>query len=558
MSRIRVPIAGWLPGYKAAWLRKDLVAGATVWAILIPSAMAYASIVGVSPIVGLYTIPLALVAYAVFGGVRLLVVGPDAALSVLSAAVVASVVAGDNYLELTIALALITGAIFLLFSVLRLGWIADLIPDPVMKGFIEGLVWVTILDQVPKLLGVTLSGDADTFFPKLVETVRALPDTQPETAILGVLCLAALFGFKRFAPRWPAPLIVLAVAVAAVAVMNLESAGVAVVGETSGGLGNIGLPSGLAFSDLVALVPGALAIVVLGFTESLGASSLSTERTGDRVDVDQELFALGMANIGSGLSGGYVVTGSLSKTAVAIDARGKTQVGFLFTAVLAVLTVIFLLPLFAFIAQAVLAAIIIVAMAGLSDLGYFRALYGVRNMELATAVTALAGVLIIGVLGGVIVGVALALLIVTRHIGRPPAAVAGRTEAGTIVDIAFHPDAAEIPGMVIWRPYGAIFFMNARWLSDRLQELVDERSNIRVVVADLSAMSEFDSTGAKFFSKMRHDLDARGIEVWVVGMRANDWQQVTAHLEGEDESPPRFFVTNDEAIDAFEASPRED
>jgi len=265
-----------------------------------------------------------------------------------------------------------------------------------------------------------------------------------------------------------------------------------------------------------------------------------------------------MANIGSGLSGGYVVTGSLSKTAVAIDARGKTQVGFLFTAVLAVLTVIFLLPLFAFIAQAVLAAIIIVAMAGLSDLGYFRALYGVRNMELATAVTALAGVLIIGVLGGVIVGVALALLIVTRHIGRPPAAVAGRTAAGTIVDIAFHPDAAEIPGMVIWRPYGAIFFMNARWLSDRLQELVDERSSIRVVVADLSAMSEFDSTGAKFFSKMRHDLNERGIEVWVVGMRANDWQQVTAHLEGEDESPPRFFVTNDEAIDAFEASHRED
>lgn len=554
MPKISISIAKWLPGYEAAWLRKDLVAGATVWAILIPSAMAYAGIVGVNPIVGLYTIPLALLAYAVFGSARLLVVGPDAALSVLSAAVVASVVAGDNYLSLTIALALITGAIFLLFSVLRLGWIADLIPDPVMKGFIEGLVWVTILDQVPKLLGLELGGDADTFFPKLVETVRALPGIQPETAILGLLCLVALFGLKRIAPRLPAPLIVLGIAVAAVAALSLESAGVAVVGAANGGLGNIGLPSGLGATDLLALIPGALAIVVLGFTESLGAASLSSEATGERIDVDQEMFALGMANIGSGLSGGFVVTGTLSKTAVAIDAKGKTQVGFLFTAVLGVLTIVFLLPLFAFLAQAVLASIIVVAMAGLSDLGYFRSLLRTYKVEFATAVAALIGVLTIGVLGGVIVGVMLSLLIVVRHIGRPPAAAGGRAPDGTIVDLEFHPEATEIAGMFIWRPYGALFFMNARWLSDRLQDLVGERSDVRVVVADLVAMPEFDSTGATVFGKVRRDLNERGIDVWVVGMRAGDWERVTELLEGADESPPRLFATDSEAVEAFEAS----
>ena len=182
-----LPITDWLPLYQRDWLREDLVGGATVWAVLIPSALAYAGIVGVDPIVGLYTVPLTLIAYALLGGSRLLVVGPDAAVSVLSAATVASVVVGGtDYLGLTVALALMVGAIYTLFFLLRMGWVADLIPDPVLKGLIEGLVWVTILKQIPKLLGLELAAEGGEFFATLAQVVRALPHSHLATVGVGL------------------------------------------------------------------------------------------------------------------------------------------------------------------------------------------------------------------------------------------------------------------------------------------------------------------------------------------------------------------------------------
>ena len=548
-----IPMADWLPGYQRSWLGGDFLAGATVWAVLIPSAMAYAGIVGVDPIVGLYTVPLALVAYAVFGTSRLLVVGPDAAISVLAAAVIVSVVAGNEYLEVTIALALITGVIYIIFSALRMGWIADVIPDPVTKGFIEGLVWITILDQVPKLLGITLPGESGRFLPKLIDTFEALPGTQTETAILGIACLVTLAGLRRFAPRAPGPLVVLIAAIAVVALLGLADKGVAVVGEATAGLGRIGLPTGLDAGTLLALVPGALAIVVLGFSESLGASSRAAEQTGERIDPDQELLALGMANLGAGLAGGYVVTGALSKTAVAIEAKGKTQMGNLFAAVLGVLTILFLLPIFADLALAVLAAIVIMAMAGLSDLGYFRSIWSVSKVEFAAAAGAFAGVLAIGVLGGIIIGVLLTIVSILKYLGRPPTAVMGRLADGTFADIAIHAEATEIPGVLVWQPDAPLLFLNARNLSTEVRQLVQQRPGIQGVVLDASQVLVIDSTSASAFVTLDADLQARGIDTCVTGATERTWSRLLAMAEIADVAPPRSFATNEEAVAAFDA-----
>ena len=546
-----LPIFDWLGSYDRAWLQTDLVAGATVWAVLIPSALAYAGIVGVDPVVGLYTVPLALVGYALFGGSRLLVVGPDAALSVLSAATVAAVLIGGEFLELTIALALVIGAIYLIMSALHMGWIADLIPDPVLKGFIEGLVWVTILDQLPKVIGVGLEhGDAG-FFRKLVDLVEVLPDLQVETTILGLVCIVALFAIKRFAHRLPGPLIVLVLAIAAVAAFGLDDNGVAVVGETSGGFADFGLPTGLEARQWWGLVPGALAMVVLGFTQSVGAAKRAAEATGERTDPDQELRALGVANLGAGLSGGFVVGGALSKTAVAISAGGRTQVGNLFAAALGVLTILFLLPLFESLAFAALGAIVIVAMYGLSDFGYFRSLWRVRKLEFAIAVAAMLGVLTVGVLAGVMVGVLLSLVAIVEHVGKPPTAVLGRTPGGDFVDVNTDPRAEQIPGMLIWRQDAPLIFLNVRRLVSELETLTADRDDLELVVVDCSAMSDIDSTATLAFARLSRAFEGRQIDFWATHIRDRIWDRALAALDPNRERHVQRFATNADAVVAF-------
>ncbi|MFQ5527759.1 MAG: SulP family inorganic anion transporter [Thermoanaerobaculia bacterium] len=544
-------IAEWLPQYQRAWLRGDLIAGATVWAVLIPSALAYARIVGVDPIVGLYTVPLALLAYALFGGSRLLVVGPDAAVSVLSAATVASVVAGDDYFGLTVALALMVGVIYVLFFLLRMGWIADLIPDPVLKGLIEGVVWVTILKQVPTLLGLELQEPGGRFFTTLAQVVRALPQFHPMTVVVGVSSVVALLLVRRLAPRMPGPLVVLAGSIIVVGSFGLDDAGVAVLGRTSGS-SRLGLPTGLDTGQIAGMIPGALAIVVLGFTASIGAMKRAAEQTGERTDPDRELLAIGLSNLGAGVSGGYAVCGTLSKTAVAIESGGKTQVGNLVAGVLGVLTILFLLPLFADLASSTLAAIVVVVMLGLSDLGYFRRLWRVRRLELAVGAVAFAAVLVFGVLPGVMIGVVLALFVIGEHIHRPRTAVVGRLPSGAFVDIQDHEDAEEIPGMLIWRQYAPLVFLNARNLSNKLRALALGRDNIRVVVLDATASAGVDSTATTAFIAARNDLLAAGVALWLVNVQEDTWQRIVATLDAAGAPIPLRFDSLDEAVARFE------
>ncbi len=547
-----MPIIKWLPEYQRSWLRGDLIAGATVWAVLIPTALAYSGLVGVDPVVGLYTVPLALLGYAIFGGSRLLVVGPDAAVAVLAGATVAAVVVGDNHLELAIALALMVGGIYMLFFFLRLGWIADLIPDPILKGVIEGLVWVTILKQVPKLFGLKLDGEAERFIPKLIELFEALPQTHIMTAIVGVLSMVALLLIHRFASRLPGPLIVLVVSIVLVDVLGLGDRGVAVLGVISDGSMRLGFPTGLDAGQIVDLLPGALAIVVLGFTLGIAAAKRAAEKTGDQIDPDQELLAIGASNLGAGLSGGYAVTGTMSKTAVAMESGGKTQIGNLFTGLLGVFTILFLVPFFASLADATLAALVIVVLVEISDVGYFLALWRVRRLECVLGVAAFAGVLAFDVMAGVMIGVVLALFKLAHHVHSPTTAVVGRTPSGAFVDVGEHEDAREIPGMLIWRQYAPLVFLNARVLSNELRRLALGREGLRVVVLDATASSGIDSTAATAFIAARDDLAAAGIALWVVNVRETAWELVVAALKAAGGAIPPVFESLADAVARFE------
>ncbi len=547
-----MPIVSWLPKYQRSWLASDLIAGATVWAVLVPLGLAYAGIVGVSPIVGLYTLPLALLAYAVFGGSRLMAVGPDAAVAVLSGSIVAAYALGDEVLALTIAMALVVGAIYVLFFFLKLGWIADLLPDPVLKGFIEGVVWVTILKQLPPLLGLELPSAAKGFLPQVIAVAQALPQVHVPTAVAGIGSVVTLLLIRRFAPRLPGPLIVLVVSIALIGLLGLDQAGIAVLGEVSGGLMAIGLPSGLDTRQIISLLPGALAIVVLGYTKSMGALKRAAEHSGEQIDPDRELLAIGASNIGAGLGGGYAVAGSLTGTAVNIDSGGKSQISNLFAGILGLLTILFLLPVFASLAYSSLAAIVVVAIAGLSDLAYFRKLWAIRRSEVAIGMVTFIGVLAFDVATGVTIGVVMALFTLAHHIHDPTTAVVGRTQSGGFVDIDDHPEAEEIPGMLIWHQYAPLVFLNARVLSNKLRRLVLGRKDIRVVLLDATASSGIDSSAATAFIATTNDLAAKGIALWVANVRGESWDLIVAALKESGTEIPRSFDSVTDAVAHFE------
>jgi SulP family sulfate permease len=548
-----LPILTWLPEYQRSWLRGDLIAGATIWAVLIPLALAYSALAGVNPVVGLYSIPLALLGYAIFGGSRLLVVGPDAAVAVLSGGIVTAVaVGGSEHLALTVTLALIAGVLYTLFFCLKMGWIADLIPEPVLKGFVEGIVWLTILKQFSALLGLELQGSSQGFFRSLIELMTALPQTEFATAILGFTSVLALILIRKLAPRLPGPIVVLVGSIILVGLLGLDKSGVAVLGEIRGDLPGLGLPTGVNFDQVIALVAGALAIVVLGYTKSLAALQHATEQSHESIDPDRELLAIGVSNIGAGLGGGYAVAGSLTATTVSVDSGGKTQIANLFAGVLCVLTIFFLLPLLANLALCSLAAIIVVALAGLSDIRYFRDLWSVRRYEFMVGVAALLGVLVFGVIPGVMIGVVLSLFKLAHGIHTPVTTVVGRTPSGVFVDIDEHPEAQEIPGMLIWRQYGPLVFLNSRVLSNELRSVAQGRKDLRVIVFDATTSAGIDTSAANALLAARNDLSAKGIDLWVVNPRQKGWKLISAILETANAAIPPVLESLGDAVARFE------
>src|SRR6516162_453731 len=506
-----LPILDWIPGYRRDWLLPDVLAGLALWAVMVPEGMAYAGIVGVPPIMGLYTIVPALLAYALLGTSRQLVVGPDTATGLISALTVGAVATQGtaDFNALTSTLAVLIGSFFLFFGIMRMGWVASFIPTPVMRGFIEGLVYVTIIGQVPHLLGI--SGASGNFFNKLWHVLQHLPDVSVAPVVTGILSLAAMLLLRHFAPAVPAALVVMAIATIVIGLLGGEATGVHVAGHLPSGLPHLTLPN-LELSTLKELVPGALAIVLVGYAEALGAAKAAALQSGGKIDPNQELVAHGPANILSGLFGGFLVVGSLSKTSVATAAGARTQVANLVAAVFCLVTLLWLTPLFRNMPQPALAAIVIAAMLHLTKPKYLLDLFARSRWSFANTVIVIVAELTLGVLQGIALGVVLALLTLIYHASHPSGAVLGQLpNSEAYRDVQRHPEATTFPGLLIWRIGGDLFFASIGYAGQMLRATLDARPDVKRVLMDFSQVTLIDITAADGLLNLVKELKNRGI-----------------------------------------------
>jgi SulP family sulfate permease len=514
-----LPILDWAPGYRRDWLLPDVLAGLALWAVMVPEGMAYAGIVGVPPIMGLYTIVPALLAYGLLGTSRQLVVGPDTATGLISALTVGAIASQGTaeFDSLTSTLAVLIGFFFLCFGIMRMGWVASFIPTPVMRGFIEGLVYVTIIGQVPHLLGI--SGASGNFFTKLWHILQHLPDVSAAPVVTGILSLAAMLLLRHLAPAVPAALVVMATATIAIGLLGGEATGVHVAGHLPSGLPHLTLPD-LDISTLSELVPGALAIVLVGYAEALGAAKAAALQSGGTIDPNQELVAHGPANILSGLFGGFLVVGSLSKTSVATAAGARSQIANLVAAVFTFFTLIFLTPLFRNMPQPALAAIVIAAMLHLTKPSYLLHLLARSQWSFANNVIVIAGELTLGVLQGIALGVVLSLVTLIYLTSHPKGAELGQlpgTEAYR--DVKRHPEAATFPGLLIWRIGGDLFFASIGHMSATLKVALAARPDVKRVLLDCASVNFIDVSAGDELLGLIKALQETGIAVAFVRVR---------------------------------------
>jgi len=509
-----LPILKWAGGYEREWLLPDVFAGVALWAVMVPEGMAYASIVGVPPIMGLYSIVPGLVAYALLGTSRQLVVGPDTATGLISALTVGALAAQGTaeYNTLTSTLAVLIGVFFLFFGIMRMGWLAAFISTPVMRGFIEGLVYVTIIGQVPHLLGI--AGASGNFFTKLANVFEHLPDLALMPVLTGLLSLAAMLLLRHLAPSIPAALVVMVVATIVIGLLGGEATGVHVAGRIPSGLPHLTLPH-FDSTILQELAPGALAIVLIGYAESLAAAKAAAIESGGNIDPNQELVAYGPANILSGLFGGFLVVGSLSKTSVAMAAGARSQFGNLVAAAFSVLTLLFLTPLFRNMPQPTLAAIVIAAMLHLTKPRYLRDLFFRSRWSFANAVIVIAAELTLGVMQGILLGIALSLFALIYLTSHPASAVLGQlpgTEAYR--DVKRHPEALTFPGLLIWRVGGDLFFASVGQMRVSLNNaLAGIRPQVKHVLLDFSSVNFIDVSACDELLTFIKELQNQGVTI---------------------------------------------
>lgn len=514
--------------YRPTWLRGDLVAGLTVWAVLVPESLAYASIAGVSPVVGLYAAPPALVFYALFGSSRHLVVGPMSATAALSAATVADLVApaSQDFAAFTAALAITTGVAALVAGFLRLGFLANFISEPVLKGFIIGLALTIIIGQVPKLLGV--SGSDGDFFEKLVDVAGKIGDTDGATLAVGLGSLAVVLGLRRVAPVVPGSLVAVALGVGVVALLNLDDHGVDIVGTIDSGLPSIGVPD-VSLHDFGALTAGGIAVMLVGFAEGLGAAKTYATREHYEIDANRELLGLGAANVTSGLASGMVVNGSLSKTAVNGGAGAHSQISGLVVAALTVVTLLFLTGLFEQLPEATLAAVVIAAVIELVDFGALVALHRVWSARLGdaygaaarpdflAAVAALLGVLVFDTLPGLFIGISVSVVLLLYRASRPRIAVLGRVP-GTddqYADVRGRPENQLPDHATILRVESGLFFANADVVRRALRHHATE-DHVEAIVLDAESIPFVDISAARMLDEVATELREGGVRLLLV------------------------------------------
>ena len=544
-----IPITTWLPESSP---RADMVAGIALAGLLVPEGMAYAGIAGVPPQMGLYAAMVGMFVYAIFGTSRQLAVTSTSSSAAMLAALVAPIALGDSarYVILATATTIAAGFIFLAGGLLKLGSVSEFISKPVLKGFVFGLALTIMVKQGPKLMGI--HGGQGNFFRQTWHVVSSLPQVNPWTFAVGAIAIGIMFLLGGVAPRVPSALVVLVLGTLAVPWLGLTQRGVEVVGTIHAGLLSLSWPA-IGEDEFADVFVGAFGIVLVLMAEALAAARTFAAKHKYEIDPNQELCAIGAANVASGLAGGIIVGGGMSGTA-ANDAGGaRTQLSTITASLSVALTLAFLLPLIRNLPEAVLGAIVVHAVAHLADVGTLKYYAKLHSGSIWMALTALFGVLQMGILRGLIFAVGLTLIVLVRKLSVPQHSVLGRIPGtGNFADVKHHPETEEIPGLLIFRPNGMLFFANANHVRNELRDQVKKAGKLlQGVLLNLEACPEMDVTSLEMLEQLRDELHESSVDLYFVRVAdpVRDLFGRSGFLDRVGEG--RIFVGVDVAVSAF-------
>jgi high affinity sulfate transporter 1 len=551
----------WLPGlqvlraYQRSWLPRDVVAGIVLTALLVPAGMGYAEASGLPAIYGLYATIVPLVAYAILGPSRILVLGPDSSLAPLIAAAILPLAAGSDAEAVALAgmLAVFSGLLCVLAGLARFGFIADLLSKPVRYGYMNGIALTVLLSQLPKLFGFSV--DAEGVIPEARAFARAVADGETNGAalLIGVACLLLILGFKRWWPKIPGVLVAVVGATVAVGLFDLARRyDISVVGPLPKGLPSFAIPS-FSADQLPALAAGAVGIALVSFADTSVLSRTFAIRGGYRVDPNQELVALGGANVAAGLFQGFSVSSSSSRTPVAEAAGAKTQL----TGLVGALAIALLLLLFPNLVRnlpdSALAAVVITAAIGLIEAEGVRKLYRMRKTEFALSIACFLGVAVLGVIEGIFIAVGLALLDFIRRAWRPYDAVLGRVDGlKGYHDVTRYPDAKRVPGLVLFRWDAPLFFANAEEFADRVRRAIaSSPTPVRWVVVAAEPVTDLDTTAADVLWELEEELAAQGVDLRFAEVKDPVKDRLKRYGLFERFGDDHFYPTVGEAVNAY-------
>jgi len=507
------PIARWLPKYSASWLRPDFVAGLTLAAYAIPVSLAYASLAGVPPQAGLYSYLVGGIAYAVFGTSRQAAIGPTSAISILIGSTLGAMSVGDlgRQSELAMAVAVLTGIIGIIAWCFQLGSIANFVSETVLSGFKVGAGLVIASTQLPKLFGITSGGN--NFFTRLLEIIRHLGETNLPTLAVGLGALLLLILGERFLPGRPVSLLVVVTAILMMSFFPLADRGVKTVGVIPAGLPKLSWPL-VHWNELDDLLGLALACFLLSYVETISVVRTFALKHRYAINADQELLALGAANLVAGVGQGFPVAGGMSQSAVNEKAGAQTPLALVFASASICAVLLFLTGLMRNLPQPVLAAVVLFAVGGLVRPREIRLLYRTDRMEFRIALVAMLGVLLFGILKGVLLAAIFSILLLLKRTSHPRIAELKRLPTtGRFVDCSRYPEAFEVPQVLVLRVESGLFYFNAQNVRTYIADQIQNRMEIKLVVVDLSTSANVDLAGARMLAELEEYLTQAGISL---------------------------------------------
>ena len=539
-----------LKNYERQWLRPDVLAGLTTAAVVVPKSLAYATIAGLPVQIGLYTAFVPMVIYALLGSSRVLSVSTTTTIAILTGSALGLAVPSGEAGELALAaatLAVLVGLILAAASVLRLGFVANFISEPVLTGFKSAIGVVIVVDQIPKLLGIHIHKEG--FFRDLLAIVQHVPEASVITVVLSAALLALIFGMDRLLPKAPAPLLAVVLAILASAVLGLPEAGVATIGEVPQGMPALTWP---VLGIVGQMWPAALGIALMSFTETIAAGRAFADPSEPRPVPNRELLATGLANAGGGLFGAMPGGGGTSQTAVNRGAGAKSQMAELVTAGVALATILLLAPVIALMPKAALAAVVIATSLGLIKPADFAEIRRVRNKEFRWAAVAFAGVLFLGFLKGILVAGIVSLVSMASQAYHPPVYALGRKRGTDIFRqvSAEHPDDEQWPGLLMLRVEGRLFFANAERVADLLWEQV-EKSRPQVLALHCRAISDVEYTALKVLDELEDKFRRAGCELWLVGLNPAVFEMVERSKLGKRLGHRNMYLNMTAAVESF-------